>query len=126
MAEIAAVKIEPSAAMPVAMPICRKVRVDARGHPGLLRRDHADGGGRERRVYQAAADPGDDETGDQVRPARRPVSPAITIRPMPTSSRPGPISQRVGTFSLSPPAITDVTSCAALSTAIRSPAPSAE
>ena len=70
-AEIAAVKIEPRAAMPVAMPICRKVELTPEAIPALLRRDHADGGGRERRVHQAAAGPGDDEPGDQVRPARQ-------------------------------------------------------
>ena len=79
--EIAAVNIEPSAAMPVAMPTCRKVRVDTGRHAGLLRRDDADGGGRERRVDQAAAEAGDDEPGNQVRPVRGAAEPGHQQQP---------------------------------------------
>ena len=55
-----------------------------------------------------------------------PFSPVITSSPMPTSSSPGPISQRVGTRSDTRPAITEVTSCASERMATRSPVPSAE
>ena len=55
-----------------------------------------------------------------------PVSPAMMIRPTPTSSRPGPMSQRAGTRSLDRPAIVAVTNWAPLMMASRSPASCAE
>jgi len=55
-----------------------------------------------------------------------PVSPAVRIRPTPTSISPGPMSQRTGTRSLSRPAIVAVTSWATLMIANRRPAPCAE
>ncbi len=55
-----------------------------------------------------------------------PVSPPMTISPTPTSSRPGPMSQRAGTRSLNRPARTAVTNWAPLMMASRRPASCAE
>ena len=50
----------------------------------------------------------------------------MMISPTPTSSRPGPMSQRAGTRSLNRPAIVAVTNWAPLMMASRSPASWAE
>jgi hypothetical protein len=55
-----------------------------------------------------------------------PDSPPMTIRPTPTITRPGPMSQRAGARSLNRPAMVAVTNCAPLMMASRKPACSAE
>jgi hypothetical protein len=58
------VKIEPGAAMPVAMLTWRNVELTPDARPGLVRRDDADRRRGQRRVDHAAAEAGHDETGD--------------------------------------------------------------
>ena len=64
-------KIEPSAAMPMAMPTWRKVELTPEAIPERSGRDHADRRRGERHVDQADADAGHDQAGDQVRPLGR-------------------------------------------------------
>ena len=122
----AAAKIEPSAAMPVAMPTWRNVELTPDAMPAWC-------GGTTPIAVEAS--------GGLTIPAPRPLtmkpgirsvhellpdSPAMMISPMPTSSRPGPMSQRAGTRSLTRPATVAVTNCAPLMMASRRPACSAE
>ena len=123
---IAEVKMVPSAAMPVAMPTCRKVELAPEAIPAWCGGTtpiavEASGGFTSPEPNPETMNPGIRCVHDDV-----PLRPVMRISPMPTTSRPGPTSQRAGTRSLSRPAIVAVTSWARLMTASRSPASSAE
>ena len=122
----AALKIEPRAAMPAAMPIWRNVALTPDAIPAFCGGTtpiavEASGG-----LTRPAPRPDTMNPGISAVQSLPPVSPPMMIRPTPTSSRPGPMSQRAGTRSLSRPAIVAVTNWAPLMMASRSPASWAE
>jgi hypothetical protein len=122
----AELKIEPRAAMPAAMPICRNVELTPEAMPAFC------GGTTPMAVEAKGGLTISPPSPDTMNPGIRwvqvlcPVRPPITISPTPTSIRPGPMSQRAGTRSLIRPATTAVASWAPLMMASRSPASCAE
>ena len=123
---IAAVKIEPSAAIPVAMPIWRNVALMPEAMPAWCGGTtpiavEASGG-----LTRPLPNPATMKPGIRCVHALLPDRPAIATSPTPTSSSPGPMSQRAGTRSLTRPATVAVTNWAPLMMASRRPASWAE
>ena len=123
---IAAVKIEPSAAIPVAMPIWRNVALTPEAMPAWCGGTtpiavEASGG-----LTRPPPSPATIKPGMRCVQELPPDRPAIAMSPTPTSSSPGPMSQRAGTHSLTRPAIVAVTNWAPLMMASRRPASWAE
>ena len=84
-------KTAPSAGDAGGDPDLAEGRVDPRAHPRFLHRHHRDRRLADPRVGDADADAGDEEAGQQRRPApSRRETPCISSRPTPTSGEPGP------------------------------------
>src|ERR1700722_18258256 len=103
-------KIDPRAAIPAAIPICRNVEFTPDAIPALAGGTtpiavDASGG-----VTSPAPSPPTMNPGIRWGQSDQHGSPVISSSPTPTSSSPGPISQRAGTRSLTRPATTDVAS----------------
>ena len=90
--------------MPVAIPTWRKVLLMPTPSRPLGRHDRDRGRG-ERGLDEADADAADDEAGQQVRPARARVEPAHQHERDATSSEAGGEDHRIGTRTVSRPAI---------------------
>ena len=112
--------------MPAAMPIWRNVELTPDAMPAFC------GGTTPIAVEASGGLTSPPPNPDTMNPGIRcvqslvPVSPPMMISPTPTSTRPGPMSQRAGTRSLTRPATTAVTSWAPLMMASRRPASCAE
>ena len=111
----------PSAATPVAIPTWRSVELIPRRHARPRRLHHADGGRGQRHVDQARADAGDDEAGDQVRPAHARLDPAHQQQRMPTHGSRGRSGSAAAPCPSAGPAIAAVMKIGPESTRKRTP-----